>query len=56
MLQRIAQVWGERRADIKAQSADTMRQLAEATRSQGGGPLHCFLAPTIKGVHSRGTC
>ena len=36
MLKRIAEVWATRRRDIKEQSADTMRQLAEATQSQGG--------------------
>lgn len=35
MLKRIAEVWQTRRADIKEQSADTMRQLADATQSQG---------------------
>ena len=42
VLKRIAEVWDKRRADIKAQSADTMRQLAEATRSQGGSALYCI--------------
>ena len=35
MLKRIAEVWATRRGDIMEQSADTMRQLAEATQSQG---------------------
>ena len=35
VLKRIAEVWRTQRADIKEQSADTMRQLAEATQSQG---------------------
>ncbi len=44
MLKRIAEVWRTRRDDIVEQSADTMRQLAEATESQGGAAAlpHCL--------------
>lgn len=35
VLTRIAEVWREKKDLIREQSADTMRQLAEATQSKG---------------------
>lgn len=35
VLNRIAEVWREKKDLIREQSADTMRQLAEATQSKG---------------------
>lgn len=43
VLQRVAQVWGTRKADIQAQSADVIAQIEAATRPDGKCTLHVAL-------------
>lgn len=48
MLQRIAKVWQSKQAEIEEQSADTMRQLQEAT--QAAGDRSCRPRPPCIGL------
>ena len=47
VLKRIAEVWKQKKDEIKQQSSDSMQQLVDMTVTQGGLPLTPDLLPSI---------